>query len=123
MIRAYDDYGNVVDIVALESETYNKALDDVIFQFQNTWDNSFTFKEIKEKVNYIRKEQNMTREQALLKGRKQGYLKALKMVQDLIFRIDNMDIREKMFLHDTLTMYGESVDSITERIEDDELLV
>lgn len=28
MIRAYDDYGNVVDIVAWENEIYNKALDD-----------------------------------------------------------------------------------------------
>lgn len=28
MIRAYDEWGNVVDIVAWENEIYNKALDD-----------------------------------------------------------------------------------------------
>lgn len=30
MIRAYDEYGNVVDLVKWEKNIYNKALDDFI---------------------------------------------------------------------------------------------
>lgn len=29
MIRAYDDYGNAVDLVKWENEIYNKALEDL----------------------------------------------------------------------------------------------
>lgn len=28
MVRAYDDYGNVVDLVEHDAEIYNKAIDD-----------------------------------------------------------------------------------------------
>lgn len=51
MIRAYDDYGNVVDLVKWENEIYNKALEDVLQVVE--WD-GYTL-DVKERIEQLKK--------------------------------------------------------------------
>ena len=60
---------------------------------------------------------------SIIERKKTRLFESIAMFRELLFDSENIDIYTKMQLYDVLKMYSECVDSIIERIEDDELLV